>query len=75
MVSVNNFLVPIHTKLSENEVNSLLEKYSLEDTHKLPKISIKDSAIKDLEPQVGDVIEITRTSFAGKNKYYRVVIE
>jgi DNA-directed RNA polymerase subunit H (RpoH/RPB5) len=72
----NNFLVLKHRKISREEVSILLEKYSLSSTSKLPKISIKDPAISNIEDlSLGDVIEITRNSFAGENKYFRVVIE
>ena len=70
-----NFLVPKHRKLSSDEVSAVLVKYSLEGTSKLPKIKKGDSALASLEAQAGDVIEITRKSFAGVSKYYRVVIE
>ena len=43
--------------------------------NKLPKIKVKDPALADLGLQVGDVVEITRVSFAGKSKYYRLVVE
>ena len=74
MVSLN-FLVPNHKKLSENDVNSLLEKYSIEKKN-LPKINIKDPAlvIFDLDVVEGDVIEITRKSFVGEKPYYRLVV-
>lgn len=70
-----NFLVPIHKKLSEEEIKSLLEKFSIERKN-LPKMNIKDPAISmfDLEVVEGDVIEITRTSFVGEKPYYRLVV-
>ncbi len=70
-----NFLVPNHKVLSKDEVKVLLEKYMLNDVFKLPKIKIKDNALKSFEVKIGDVIEITRKSFAGESKYYRVVTE
>jgi DNA-directed RNA polymerase subunit H (RpoH/RPB5) len=75
METSNNFLVPKHRKLSSDEINSILEKYKITDTSKLPKIKIKDPALAAIEIEAGDVIEITRHSFAGETKYYRVVIE
>ena len=75
MANKNNILVPVHRKLDEAEINSILEVYSLNDKLKLPKIKVKDPALVDLSAVVGDVIEITRKSFAGVSKYYRVVIE
>ena len=71
-----NFLVPGHKKLTSEEVSELLRKYSIKDTSKLPKIKVKDPALESLGCEVGDVVEIIRSSFAGdNNKYYRVVIE
>lgn len=76
MEKSNSFLTLNHRKLSSQEVNSLFEKYKISDVSKLPKIKIKDAALKSLEDiSIGDVIEITRTSFAGETKYYRVVVE
>ena len=70
-----NFLVPKHSKLTKDQINSLLKKYSLTDVLKLPKIKIADPALSGLKIELGDVIEITRQSFVGESKYYRVVIE
>lgn len=69
-----NFLVPEHRKLSKQEITKVLEKYFLDDVLKLPKIKLKDSALSDLGLEAGDVVEITRHSFVGKTKYYRVAI-
>jgi DNA-directed RNA polymerase subunit H (RpoH/RPB5) len=71
-----NVLIPPHRKLSKEEVESLLEEYSLSDVFKLPKIHKKDKGLLAYveEVEVGDVIEIERQSFAGKTKFYRVVI-
>jgi DNA-directed RNA polymerase subunit H (RpoH/RPB5) len=74
-METKNFLMPKHKKLNETELLDVLKKYSLENISKLPKIKIKDSALSQLDVQVGDVIEISRKSFAGETKYYRVVIE
>ena len=54
----NNFLIPVHRKLAEEEVNSLLKKYNLISKLKLPKIKANDNAIAELGAQIGDVIEI-----------------
>jgi len=71
-----NFLKVEHTKLSEAEVAQVLKKYSLSGILKLPKIKIGDKALVDIEAIAqGDVVEISRESFAGKSKYYRVVVE
>lgn len=71
-----NFLKVGHKKLSEDEVAQVLNKYSLSGVLKLPKIKIADKSLVELEGiALGDVIEISRVSFAGKSKYYRVVVE
>jgi DNA-directed RNA polymerase subunit H (RpoH/RPB5) len=75
-VDTQNFLIPKHRKISQDEVNALLVKFSIQSTSKLPRIHKQDPALVELAPEIGDVIEIIRTSFAGKNnKYYRVVVE
>ena len=75
MANQINVLIPTHRKLDKQEVSSILEKYYLEDVYKLPKIKIKDQALVGLGVELGDVVEIERNSFAGKSKYFRVVIE
>jgi len=71
-----NFLVPRHRKMSEKEILILLEKYNLENKSMLPKIKFKDFAVKeDDNIAVGDVVEISRTSFVGDSKYFRVVVD
>ena len=70
-----NFLIPKHKKLEDSEVSKLLEKHSLKSVDSLPKIKARDQALSGLDVKVGDVIEITRYSFVGENKYYRVVVE
>ena len=68
-------LVCKHSKASDSEKEALLKKYEI-GTQDLPKILLKDSAIRYLNPKAGDVIKIERKSkTAGKTNYYRVVIE
>ncbi|MFB6116769.1 MAG: DNA-directed RNA polymerase subunit H [Candidatus Nanosalina sp.] len=68
-------LVPEHRKMSEEEVEELLEKHDIEKEN-LPKIKSNDSALKQKDFEVGDVFEITRDSpTAGKTTYYRRVVE
>lgn len=68
-------LVPKHTKLGEKATKELLDKYNI-SVDQLPKILIKDAAIKNLDVKAGDVIKIERNSItAGKSTYYRLVIE
>lgn len=75
MVTSTNFLIPPHRKLTSEEVTQILQKYAISKEN-LPKISIKDPALSmyDLNVVSGDVIEVTRTSFAGKKPYYRLVV-
>jgi DNA-directed RNA polymerase subunit H len=68
-------LVPEHRKMSEEEVEELLEKHGIEKEN-IPKIKENDSALKQEEFEVGDVFEITRESpTAGETTYYRRVVE
>ncbi len=67
-------LVPKHRILSEEEKKKIMEKYNLK-LHEFPKILKNDAAIREMEPKVGDLVEITRKSAtAGETKYYRVVV-
>jgi DNA-directed RNA polymerase subunit H len=67
--------VPEHRKMDEEEVEDLLEKYEAEKDD-LPKIERTDAALKQMDAEEGDVIEITRDSpTAGKTNYYRVVVD
>ena len=71
----NHILVPKHDKCSETEKKTLLKKYNVE-IKDLPKISINDAAIADMNLQPGDIVKITRDSAtAGTTIFYRVVIE
>ncbi|MFC1768893.1 DNA-directed RNA polymerase subunit H [Nanoarchaeota archaeon] len=67
-------LVPKHVKLSEKEKKELFEKYNI-TMEELPKILIKDAAIKNLNVKAGDVIKVVRiSSTAGESNFYRGVI-
>mgnify|MGYP002761325505 CR=1 FL=1 len=67
--------VPEHRKMDEEEVEDLLEKYEAEKEN-IPKIERTDAALKQMDAEEGDVIEITRDSpTAGKTNYYRVVVD
>ncbi|HLD16085.1 MAG TPA: DNA-directed RNA polymerase subunit H [Candidatus Nanoarchaeia archaeon] len=71
---IQHILAPKHTKLAEDEVKKVLEKYNI-SLKQLPKILHKDSAIAHLEIKEGDVIKIIRKSpTAGKSVFYRVVV-
>mgnify|MGYP001568704874 CR=1 FL=1 len=66
-------LTPKHTKLTEQEKKDLLEHYNISITQ-LPQVTISDPAIKELKPQIGDVIKIVRASpTANQTIFYRAV--
>jgi DNA-directed RNA polymerase subunit H len=70
-----NRLSPQYKIMQKEEVDKLLEEYnvSLKD---LPKIKSNDPAVKQLNANEGDVIEINRKSAtAGEYNYYRVVVK
>ena len=67
--------VPKHEIMSESELKSVLNKYSIEK-EQLPKIKVQDPVSKEIGAALGDVIKITRKSqTAGEADYYRLVIE
>ncbi|MEF8880469.1 MAG: DNA-directed RNA polymerase subunit H [Candidatus Nanohaloarchaea archaeon] len=67
--------VPEQRKMSEEEIEEVLQKFNAEKED-LPKIERTDAALKQMEVEVGDVIEIKRSSpTAGKTTYYRQIIE
>jgi len=67
--------VPEHRKMTEEEVEELLEKFDAGKSD-LPKIERTDAALKQMDIEVGDVLEINRESpTAGETTYYRRVIE
>ena len=75
MDKTSNSLVPIHRKLSDEDIVLILTKYQITSKNQLPKIKVNDPALAELDVNLGDIIEISRNSFAGESKYYRVVIE
>ena len=63
-----------HEKIDEKFSGNLLKKYNITNKQ-LPFIYKKDSAISDLNAEVGDIIEITRKSPTTLiSKFYRLVI-
>lgn len=68
-----HILTPKHHKISEKERSQLLEKYDV-TSKELPKILKTDSAIKEIDAKLGDIIKIIRKSpTAGESSFYRVV--
>jgi DNA-directed RNA polymerase subunit H len=67
-------LVPKHVKVSEKEKKDLLEKYRI-SVFDLPKIRIKDPALKGLDVKSGDIVKIIRESpTASEAIFYRCVV-
>jgi len=72
-----NMLVPKHVLLDEAEIEVKLKPLHI-DRLQLPKIMLKDPALKalDQEAKPGDVVEVHRFSdHAGMNLAYRLVVE
>jgi DNA-directed RNA polymerase subunit H len=68
-------LVPKHEKVSEKEKVEILTRYNI-TLAQLPRISVKDPALRNLEIKIGDVVKITRPSAtAGEAIYYRCVVD
>jgi DNA-directed RNA polymerase subunit H len=68
-------LVPKHILLAEREKEELLQKYGI-TLRQLPRISLEDAAIREMNPKIGDVVKIVRKSVtAGESEYYRVVVK
>lgn len=65
-------LQPKHSKLKQEQVTELLEKYNI-SLAQLPKIKIDDVAIPE-NCNIGDVIKIERKSDDKTTEYFRVVV-
>jgi DNA-directed RNA polymerase subunit H len=74
MVDVSTHeLVPDHTVLEADDLEDVLEEYSIKKTD-LPKIQRGDPALPE-DAEVGDVIEITRDSrTTDRAVIYRLVV-
>ncbi len=70
-----HFLVPNHTKCSDEEVSDILKKYSLINKLQLPIVLRDDPVIRYYNFKSGDVIRITGTKLSMNNNYifYRCV--
>ena len=68
-------LVPDHKRLSEEEGESILSRYSLTSKHQLPVLLKDDVISKYYNYKSGDIIEIskTKTSQNSEYKFYRCV--
>ncbi len=68
-------LSPKYRVMKVDEVEAILNKFKV-ITRDLPKIKLTDPAVKKLNANEGDVLEITRDSkTAGQAKYYRFVVK
>ncbi|NHJ31791.1 MAG: DNA-directed RNA polymerase subunit H [Asgard group archaeon] len=67
-------LVPEHIICPEDELQELLEKFSIKRRH-LPKILASDPAVKAVGAKPGQVVKIFRSSeVAGESIAYRLVV-
>ncbi|MBM3233040.1 DNA-directed RNA polymerase subunit H [Candidatus Pacearchaeota archaeon] len=62
---------PKHTRLKQEEVKNLLERYNV-SVAQLPKIKITDVCVPE-GSQVGEVLKIERKDGDKINTYFRVV--
>lgn len=65
-------LQPKHSKLKDEEVKKLLEKYNI-SLAQLPKIKIDDPALPE-NCNVGNIVKIDRKDKKEGAEYYRVVV-
>ncbi len=71
---IEHELVPKHEILSTEDAEKILEKYNC-TREQLPKILQDDPAIKDMNAQLGDILQISRRrEVIGSSFYYRMVI-
>lgn len=68
-----HILQPKHTKLKQEEVKKLLEKYNI-TVSQLPYIKADDPAVQGLNCAKGEVIKIERKEGEKINIYFRTVI-
>ena len=66
-----HLLQPKHSKLKQDEILKLLEKYNI-SLAQLPKIKIDDVAIPE-NCNIGDIIKIERKEKDETTEYFRVV--
>ena len=61
--------------MNEDEKQQVLNKFKI-TIRQLPRISVNDPVIRQLDGKIGDVVKIIRNSpVAGEFVYYRVVIK
>jgi DNA-directed RNA polymerase subunit H (RpoH/RPB5) len=68
-------LVPKHTKLNNEEVKQMMEKYKITKSSNIPTISKYDPVAKAIGLRPGEICEIIRPSkTVVESKYYRICI-
>lgn len=68
-------LVPVHEKISDEELKELLNVYKIRK-EQLPKIKSADPVIKEIKVEEGGVVKIMRRSrTAGRAVSYRLVVK
>ncbi len=71
---LNHILVPKHELLSKEDSEKVLKELGVK-LWQLPRIYQDDPAIRHLNPEVGQLVKITRSSeLAGEYVVYRVVV-
>lgn len=71
---LNHALVPMHELVPDEDVPSILEKYSIVK-EQLPKIKSTDPAVMVTGAEPGQLVKITRDSpTAGKHVAFRLVV-
>lgn len=69
-------LVPTHELINNDEIQKVKEKYSLDDTSKLPWIRVNDPMSRFIGANTNDVIKITRhNKDSGNYLLYRYCIQ
>ena len=72
---LDHTLVPKHTKLNNDEVKIMMEKYKITKTSNIPTISKYDPVAKAIGLRPGEICEIIRPSkTVVESKYYRICI-
>jgi DNA-directed RNA polymerase subunit H len=71
---IKHYLVPEHVLIRKEKAAELMAELGIKKDA-LPRIEKVDSAIKNLNPEKGDIVKIIRdSSTAGQTVYYRRVI-
>lgn len=67
-------IVPKHEILTKIEQKELLERLGI-TSKELPKITLSDPGIQNMDAKLGDVVKIIRKSqTTGYSNYYRIIV-